>query len=328
MDRRHSADKSAKSEGSEGDRMTLLWKPLLSATVPMDPVTEDFDYSKVLLPCYASPKLDGYRAMVQRGMLVSRNGLLVANRELQARYGRKEYEGLDGELCDGPVTAANVFNRTSRVVRKAEVDASQIMLYVIDRHGIDMDMPQRLSLISHASSKLRLAPGVVIIKQTLIKSVEQLKAYVTKNEAAGYEGTMLRRADQGMYPQKSGKENRSTLNEFDLARLKRFDYAEATILSIRLLEHNENTAITGAGRKSSKKSGIRVDAKLIGSATLRDVKTGVEFNTNVNGDALRAWPGWQKPELWKNVPVRYKWQVCGTKDKPRINSCSFDELGV
>ena len=142
---------------------------------------------------------------------------------------------------------------------------------------------------------------------------------------------MLRRADQGPYPQKTDKagrplkSNRSTLAEFYLARLKRFEYEEAVIVEPHSLRHNANEERTARGAKSSKQAGIVIDDKLIGSVTLKDVKTGKLFDTNVATNLLRS-----KGRVWwlgaTGKKVRYKYQLVGTKDKPRINTCSFEEL--
>ena len=310
--------------------MTLLWKPLLASSLPLDPTTDDFNWALIQFPVWASPKLDGYRAMVQRYTLVSRNGLAVLNKELQKRYGRQQFEGLDAELCTGPPAAQGVFNATSCVVRKAEADASTTKLYVIDRYEAKdtRSFHNRHNALLHAQNRdvARWGVDVVVIKQVRIRTVEALKKYEAARLAEGYEGVMLRRGDQDVYPQKLGKENRSTLSEFNLVRMKRFEYALATILRIHPLQHNDNEERTAGGRRSSKKSGIRIDKNLIGSATLVDDATGVEFETNVNSNALRAWRGWKDFEKWRGRHVRYKYQVCGTKDKPRINTCAFEEL--
>ena len=301
--------------------MTLLWKPLLASSVPMDPTTNDFAWELIPLPCYASPKLDGFRCMVQGGKLVTRNGLLVRNTELQLRYGRPEYEGLDGELCDGKVATHDVFNRSSKVVNNTNADASKTTLCVIGfNSGYEDTFKQRWTMLKDGYRGFEKYGGVMLINQTLIKTVDALKAYVAKNEALGYEGTMIVRADLGPYPQKPGKENRSTLKEGYLLRLKRFEYAEARLVAVHPLEHNGNTEVTGAGRKSSKKAGMTVDTARVGSATLRDVKTGVEFNTTIGAEKLRSWKGWPTA-LGKSF--RYRYQAVGTKDKPRINSCDF-----
>ena len=296
----------------------LLWKPLLSGTLPINPATGDFDYSLIPFPVYASPKIDGFRAMVQRGILVSRNGLPVRNKELQARYGHKEYEGLDGELTDGPPNGEDVFHRTSKVVTKADADASAVQFNVIDWFG-DLNLGIRYSCLEEAKGGWD-DKTIHVIKQTFIRSVAQLKAYEAKTLAAGYEGVMLRCADQGAYMQK-----RSTLREFYLVRMKRFEYAEAVIIGVNPLRHNANEERTSAGKRSSKKAGMVVDYNRVGSATLRDCKTGIEFDTTIGAERLRAWKGWPHA---LGVRVRYKYQVCGTVDKPRINTCSFAELGV
>jgi DNA ligase 1 len=306
---------------------SLLWKPLLSATVPIDPATEDFDWSCIPFSVYASFKYDGFRSMVQRGVLVSRNGLPVKNRELQKRYGRKEYEGLDVELTDGPANAPDVFHRTSSVVKKVDADASSVVANVIDytasKNAMPFSLKQRVSVLSANFGPARCPQGFTLIEQVPIENVAQLKKFEAKALAAGWEGIMLRRMDQGAYPQKPGKSNRSTLNEFYLARLKRFEHADAIIVAFHPLEHNLNEERTATGARSSKKAGMVVDADRVGSVTLRDVVTGTEFDTTVGAIRLREWKGWASA-IGKTV--RYKYQKIGTVDRPRINTCGFDEL--
>lgn len=305
--------------------MTLLWKPLLSATLPLDPETNDFKWGLIPFPVYASTKIDGFRSMVQCGVLVSRNGLPVKNRELQARYGRKQYEGLDGELTDGPANGDDVFHRTSSVVKKATADASQTTFNVIDRVTTKPIYDLR-TRVEELSCHTKVEDGLVTIRQVPIEGILSLKKFEAKCLAQGFEGVMLRRADQGAYPQKPGKENRSTLREFYLCRVKRFEQAEATIVSISYLEHNLNEDRTGTGRRSSKKANVEVDETQIGGALLRDCVTGKEFSTSVAREALRRWEGWQDERLWKGKKVRYKYQLVGTVDKPRINTCKFSEV--
>ena len=307
---------------------SLLWKPLLASSLPMNLETGDFCWYLITFPVWASPKLDGYRAMVQRGVLTSRGGLAIANRELQKRYSRKDLEGLDGELCAGRPTAANVFHATSRVVRKADADASTTSFYVIDWHGGLPNFRERhLQLMRRVETDpTRWGVNIIPIKQQLIKTLDKLKAFERECLRQGYEGVMLRRGDQGAYPQKGGKENRSTLKEFDLVRLKRFEYEEATILAVYPLMHNLNEERTATGKRATKRAGMVEDKTRAGSATLKDVKTGVEFDTTIGAEALRSWVGWKRPELWRGKTVRYKYQAVGTLDKPRINTCAFEEL--
>ena len=308
--------------------MTLLWCPLLSATVPIDPATGDFDWSVIPFPVYGSPKVDGFRGMIQRATLVSRNGLPVKNRELQARFGKSEYEGLDLELTDGPANAPDVFHRTSCIVKKAAASAKDTTANVIDWFG-DLAISERFSMLHEAHGWRPRSEKLAFIEQVPIENVAQLKKYEKSLLAKGWEGVMLRKMDQGQYPQKTDKHgkllksNRSTLNEFYLARLKRFETDEAVIVAFHPLEHNTNEERTATGARSSKKAGIVVDHDRVGSVTLKDVKTGKEFDTTVGSTRLREWKGWAGVV---GKTVRYRYQLIGTKDLPRLNTCSFQEL--
>jgi hypothetical protein len=70
----------------------LLWKPTLAATLPVDA-----DLAALPYPLYGSPKIDGVRAMVQGGAVVSRNGRPIMNRAAQKKFGGPYFEGLDGD---------------------------------------------------------------------------------------------------------------------------------------------------------------------------------------------------------------------------------------
>ena len=313
--------------------MTLLWKFLLASSLPMK--GEDFDYDLIPFPVYASPKIDGERAGVQNGCMVSRNGLQFRNKAVQEKFGGAFFEGLDGELTLGKPYGPLLFTKTHSVVSSGQPETHALAMKLLRFNVFDYNYSNTVGddatpfdsrqAVLNADFK---NAGVNVVKQTLIRNVAQLKAYEARQLAIGYEGVMLRRADQGTYPQKSGKENRSTLKAFDLVRMKRFEYDFARILVVHPLEHNLNTEQTATGKRSTKKGSMVVDASLIGSATLQDVKTGVVFNTTIGSNALRGWAGWQNSALWQGKEVRYKWQQCGTKDKPRINSCSFEELGI
>lgn len=64
------------------------FRPMLSATVT--------EVAALRFPLLASHKLDGIRALVLGGVVVSRNLKPIPNRHVQALFGRREYEGLDG----------------------------------------------------------------------------------------------------------------------------------------------------------------------------------------------------------------------------------------
>ncbi len=301
----------------------LLWKPTLAATLPPDADLDALPY-----PLWASPKIDGFRCMGQRGTAVTRKGLRYRNTAVQALFEESdgEYEGLDGELCVGPPWAADVFNRTQNVVNDGSDTAAKEFFrhgffHVFGLYGRLSSSPPEVMF-----AKLRLLKGLDklrIVPQTVVTDKDRLLSFEARCLAKGYEGVMLRRCDGPGYPQKPGKENRSTLREFHLVKLKRFEYDEAVITGWRHLEHNLNEEKTVAGRRSSKKSGCVVDEARVGSVTLRD--GAHEFSVNVQTDALRAkGPAWWSRQVGRQV--RYTHQSVGRKELPRFPQCKFEEL--
>jgi DNA ligase-1 len=130
-------------------------------------------------------------------------------------------------------------------------------------------------------------------------------------------------AAAGPYMQK-----RSTLREFNLVKLKRFDYGEARLLGVYALKHNLNAEKTATGARSSKKDGISIDADLFGSVAVQDVKSKVKFSISIPGDVLRAWSGWRDERQWKGKVVRYKFFPTGNVSAPRFPTATFEELEV
>ena len=92
-------------------------KPMLAGKVE--------DVNALRYPVLASPKLDGVRAMVQNGVLVSRNWRPIACVAARAKFGALDYEGLDGELTEGAPNGKDVFNKTVRVTQKRDAMAGK-----------------------------------------------------------------------------------------------------------------------------------------------------------------------------------------------------------
>lgn len=84
-------------------------------------------------PLYASPKLDGIRALKVSGRLVSRKLLDIPNKHVQA-MARELPDGLDGELIDGDPTAHDVYRRTNSLVMSDDKPLSpSLLLHLFDR---------------------------------------------------------------------------------------------------------------------------------------------------------------------------------------------------
>ena len=301
--------------------MSLLWRPTLAATLPVDA-----DLSKLPYPLLASPKYDGMRALVQGGKLVTRNGLAVPNRAACAPLEALALEGFDGELVVGKPIAPDVRNQTmSYLSTKSWAGKPEPLTYfVFDWHSTSPQTFDQRQIDAEFVNLLDRYTKLVVVKQTKIHTAAALAAYEAKMVALGHEGVMLRSASSDRpYMQK-----RSTLREFELVKWKRWETGQASIVAVHPLEHNANTETTAAGRKSSKKAGMVVDATRYGSATMRDVKSNVEFSVQIPGDKLQGWSGWRRHAAdYLQMKFVYKYQP-GAKGVPIHPTCAFKELGV
>lgn len=309
--------------------MTLLWKPLLAATLPADADLDALPY-----PLWASPKLDGYRVMGQRDKAVSRKGIEYRNLALREMFASRkgQLEGLDGEAVVGPPWAPDVFNRTQNCINSgSEAAAAEFRrhgaywvfgLYDLGGGHAFQGVEEMYECLKRNYSR---QDKVRIVTQKLIRKRSQLLSFEATQLEKGYEGVMLARADREGYPQKPGKENRSTLREFDLVKLKRFDYGDARIIAPRYLVHNQNEERTATGARRSAKAGKVIDSKRIGKVDVFETKTKALFSLTVSTNELRnkGFDWWQR-QVGK--VIRYKFQLCGTLNAPRICTATFEEL--
>ena len=289
------------------------FKPMLSG--------ECTDITKLRYPVLVSPKLDGIRALVLNGVLVSRNLKPIPNVELQMRYGRREYEGLDGELIAGLPTAPDCFRTTTSIVMSRDKNAAAVMFYAFDllpdadnvsdshhpfqvrRLRIERDKPARLIMVPHVA----------------VQDVDHLTALEEKWLAQGYEGLMVR-DPQGPY-----KQGRSTEKEGWLLKLKRFADAEAEVIGVEEQMANNNAATKdnlGHTKRSTHKANM-AGKGVLGALICRGLNgpyKGAEFNVGTGfDDATRK-------ELWNNGDflslkgriVKYRYFPSGSKDAPRF----------
>ncbi len=125
---------------------------------------------------------------------------------------------------------------------------------------------------------------------------------------------MLRGAEA---PYKFG---RSTFKEQFLVKLKRFEDSEAIILDVVQMHRNLNEAETdnlGYQVRSSKKSGMK-PMPLVGAISVKDVKTGVQFEIGSGFTEDQRSELWQKRKILSGLVVKYRYQPAGVKDKPRF----------
>lgn len=280
----------------------MSFKPMLA---------KDYDPAKLVFPVYASPKLDGIRASVLGGKLLSRTLKPIPNKFVSGLLSQSFYEGLDGELIVGETTAKNVFSNTTSHVMSHDKADFEFKYHVFDYHNDDRGFDVRYQrLLKNINPKHEI---IVPLKQTLIKNMDELDEYEATQIEQEYEGVILRKVD-GLY-----KFGRSTVNEGLLLKVKRFMDAEAVIIGFEEQMENTNEKTTnelGRSKRSSHKDG-KVGKNTLGALIVRDLETNVEFNIGTGmDDALRA-------KIWANRPeymayyVKYKYFPVGVKDKPR-----------
>lgn len=278
----------------------MTFKPMLAG---------EADVAKLQFPVFASPKLDGIRASVVKGKLLTRSLKEVPNRTIFDLYSKSDFEGLDGELIVGSPTAPDVYRQTVSGVMSR--DGSPDFTYqVFDLHNVPAGYDRRLQRLVDAFEDS--FGHVRVLPQSFIGHPDDLLAYEADQVNRGFEGVILRRPDA---PYKFG---RSTAREGYLLKMKRFQDSEAVVLEIIEEMHNGNEATTNAlGRteRSSHKEN-KVGKGRMGALLVRDIKTGVEFQIGTGfTDEDKAWWWAQSPKAWPIV--KYKFFPVGVKDKPR-----------
>jgi DNA ligase 1 len=273
-------------------------KPMLAGKVE--------DVNKLEYPVLVSPKLDGIRATIQDGQLLSRSLKPIANRNVQKKFAHL-VEGLDGEFIVGPSTAKNVYQLTNSVIMSHDKPADDVTFYAFDR--IMTPDPGFYT----RQMRIPAATGVVIVPQVIVENAEDLLEYEAATLEAGYEGVMVR-SMHAKY-----KHGRSSTKEGILLKLKRFTDAEAVITGSYEKQHNANEAFTnelGRTARSTAKAGL-IGTGTLGGFSVRDMVTGVEFEVGSGFDEAQRNEFWRDRESLVGKIIKYKSFLIGVKDKPR-----------
>lgn len=276
----------------------MNFKPMLASPA---------DLTNLRFPLFASPKLDGIRAAVVDGKLLSRTLKPIPNREIFNVLSSKKLHGLDGELIVGSPTDKDVYRNTTSGVM-SQTATPNWTFYVFDDFSADHEFDIRLQHVSRRVYEINQDPRVVPHVHKLVEDEDELLSFEQHCVGLGYEGLILRSL-RGPY-----KFGRSTAREGWMLKLKRFEDSEAEVIGVEEEMHNANEAQTnelGRTKRSTAKAGL-VGKGTMGALIVRDLKTGVEFNIGsgfTTADRTAPW----KP----GTVVKYKFFPVGVKDKPR-----------
>jgi DNA ligase 1 len=288
-----------------------MFRPLLSATL-----TNAY-LPKLKYPMYASPKLDGIRAIVRDGKLYSRNGKLIPNKWCQELFGDEAYNGFDGELIVGAWNHPQVYNKTSSGVMSQD-GKPDVTYYIFDNadpnERVKPYYERQRDIYNSVAHDEDNFPRVRVLEQSMVNNEAELLAFETICLEAGFEGIMIRSLN-GHY-----KWGRSSPTEGIIFKLKRFTDSEAEVIGMVELNSNQNEQTKdelGRSKRSHEKAGL-VPMGTMGALIVRDCKTGVKFEigSGFTSDQRDWW--WGKGAECVGIIVTYKHFEIGVKNKPRF----------
>lgn len=256
-----------------------------------------------------SPKLDGYRCTTQDGAFTS-SMKKITNLFIQNILSDPMYNGLDGELIVGKPNLPETFNNTTGPVRKASGEPD-FKFYVFDCH----DRPERFYFARLEQLKTIELPFVHVVKQTILSTVEEVRAFELKCVNRGYEGAMIRVATK-LY-----KAGRCTLKEQNIFKRKPTVDDECTIIGFEEQMLNTNKSkLNEMGNmvRSSHKSG-KVGKGTLGSFIVESPKWNKQFaiGTGKGLTNIKRKEIWDNRDYYLGDTITYKFQLYGSIDAPR-----------
>ncbi len=298
----HAGDKSGNSGGTVSNNPNQV---MLASKVT--------DVNNLHYPLLVSVKLDGVRAFIRNGTIMSRKYKPIPNIYVQRLFGGLP-EGLDGELVLGEPTEKDCYRKTtSAVMGHDNPEGKKVVFHVFDKMTTETETPFSVRL-AMVEVDVEGKSNVKVVKQELVYSPEFLLELEAKALAEGHEGLMVRGIKS---PYKHG---RSTEREGILLKLKRFMDSEAVVTSYVPFMHNINEAQTdelGHTKRSTAKDG-KVPLDMLGKLCVRDLKSGVEFEVGTGFTFTEREALWHKRSSLVGSIAKYKYFPSGGKDKPRF----------
>ena len=262
-------------------------------------------------PLLATPKIDGIRALIVKGRLVSRSFRPLPNVAVRSALESVLPEGADGEITCGDLYA------TTSVVMSESAGADSFQFSWFD-WAYDLDAPyeHRVRAIeeylnTHSTDRI---PGITIVPlvPVSVNDYAELEEFDKTAIEQGYEGVVVR-VPHGKY-----KCGRSTMKEGLMIKIKRFVDEEAEIIATEELMYNTNEQHSdnfGNAKKSSFKEGmVRGDTLGAIIAMTPDCKI-FKIGTGFTMDERNAL--WANRDTIAGMLVKYKCADGGSKDMPR-----------
>lgn len=293
-----------------------VFRPMLAYDAPLEYYGKLAESGEQLV---ASNKLDGIRAVVLGGQLLSRTLKPIPNKYVREMFSDPSLEGFDGELIVGAPNGEGVFGRCASGIM------SQGGTPKVTYHVFDLISEPRLTyhqryarligrLIDLGGQLNSEISRIELVSQKAFDNTAELERIEQAAIEEGYEGLIIRKVDA---PYKFG---RSTKREGYLGKLKRFLDREAVITGFEELMHNDNPAqrdIRGFSVRSSHLANQRASG-MLGALQVRDVlRNEWVFNIGTGFDHETRILIWNNRGRYLGKTIRYTYLPIGTLDVPR-----------
>lgn len=295
-----------------------LRRPMLA--VSADDCLDDLTY-----PLWASFKMDGIRALMvpanddgPSALAMTRSMKPIPNRHVRAMMEEMLGAGLDGELGvlgdDGQI---NFRASTSAIMSHG--GEPDVRYFVFDDFLHPGGFKERWESLRGRNN---LPSWVQITAQRLVTCAAEVRAMFAEALRLGYEGLILR-CLKAAY-----KQNRSTLKEQGMLKVKPWKDAEALILEVVQEFENTNEKLKderGYAKRSSKKEGkvARERAGLLVVQDLSQWPKPFEIGTGFTAE-MKVWLWENRDKLEGQEYARFSYIDVGGYDVPR--SCSFQGI--
>lgn len=275
-----------------------MFKPMLAcSTIP--------EFKDIKYPVLASPKLDGIRCLIVEGKPVSRNLKPIPNKFIQEELSKLNLPELDGELM---ITTGD-FNSVQSAVMSEE--GRPDFVYIV----FDYWNNQKEGYARRITNGIKLglmSKRVRYIDNQHIEDAYDMESWYNDWLDQGYEGAIIR---DPYGPYKCG---RSTLNQGWMLKLKNFDDAEAKIVGLEELMHNDNEATTdnlGHTVRSSHQAG-QTPGDILGALVVEF--NGKQFKIGTGFDTAERSRLWHLGDKLKGRLVTFKYQELSKYGIPRF----------
>jgi len=288
---------------------TKKFKPMLCPN-------EKVDLSKINYPMLASTKLDGIRTIFKDGHMLSRSLKEIPNKQLQKKFQNlKDYSKKHNIILDGELYGIKMsFQEITHFVMSHDLDEEgeelpeKLKFFAFDCITSSQETP-----FSSRYDNIRTIKeeNLVIIKQKLVKSKEEVEAMFEEVLEEGFEGLILKSQDSKY------KFGRATFNSGDAYKVKPFLSFDSKIIAIE--ERMENTGESFKNELGkSEKHHFKENLKPTGiAASFIVMYEGQEQKVNITGDESFRREIWKHKNNYIGKTIEYKGMLVGSKDKVR-----------